>query len=118
MDNTDSDAAIRDLKQRILGLSIKLSLAKSELNELHQAVDALPVMTLYIPVAFPEVELAGIAQWARQECAPLLLLDIHIDSQVVGGCAFVWNDRYHDFSFKTQVKKYPGVITQQLSTYV
>ena len=84
---------------------------------LQQAVDALPVMTLYIPVAFPATDLASMAAWCRAECAPQLLFDVRIDPVVAGGCAFVWNDNYHDFSYKAQSKKHPGVITKQLQTY-
>jgi len=84
---------------------------------LQQAVDALPVMTLYIPVLFPESELAAMAAWCREACAPQLLFDVRVDPQVAGGCAFVWNDNYHDFSFRAQSKNHPGVITKQLQTY-
>jgi hypothetical protein len=85
---------------------------------LQEAVDMLPVMTMYIPVAFPETELADMAIWCREQCAPQLLFDVRIDPQVAGGCAFVWNDTYHDFSFLAQSKKYPRLITEQLNTYV
>jgi len=84
---------------------------------LQQAVDALPVMTLYIPVVFPTTDLAAMATWCRDECAPQLLFDVRIDPKMAGGCAFVWNDTYHDFSFRAQSKNHPGVITKQLQTY-
>lgn len=91
---------------------------REHIAALQQAVDALPIMTLYIPVAFPSEELAAMADWCRQECAPQLLFDVQIDPAMAGGCAFVWNDTYHDFSFKAQSKKQPGVITEHLNTYV
>jgi len=84
---------------------------------LQQAVDALPIMTLYIPVAFPAKDLAAMATWCREACAPQLLFDVRINPRMAGGCAFVWNDTYHDFSFVAQSKKHPGVITKQLQTY-
>jgi len=90
---------------------------REHISTLQKAVDALPIMTLYIPVAFPESELATMSAWGREECAPQLLFDVRVDPQVAGGCAFVWNDTYHDFSFKAQSKKYPGVITQHLNAY-
>jgi hypothetical protein len=88
------------------------------ISALQKAVEVLPVMTLYIPVAFPETELADMATWCREQFAPQLLFNVRIDPKVAGGCAFVWNDTYHDFSFAAQSKKYPGVITEQLNTYV
>jgi len=90
---------------------------RKRITALQQAVDALPIMTLYIPVAFPKKDLAAMAMWCREECAPQLLFDVRIDPKVAGGCAFVWNGTYHDFSFTAQSKKYPGIITEQLHTY-
>jgi hypothetical protein len=113
----DDVAAVTAWDEALFSLFTATNIAE-HMSALHEAVDALPELTLYIPVSFPEKELADIAVWCREECAPLLLLDVHIDPKVVGGCAFVWNDAYHDFSFQAQVKKYPGVITQQLNTYV
>lgn len=91
---------------------------QKEISALHATVDTLPVMVLYVAVVLPEVELADMAHWCRRECAPALLFDIQIDPQVVGGCAFVWNDTYHDFSFRSQNLKHPGLITKRLNTYV
>lgn len=94
------------------------STIRERMVALQQAVEALPVMTLYIPVAFPDKELAAMALWCREECAPQLLFDVRIDPKMAGGCAFVWNDTYHDFSFRAQSKMHPGVITKHLNTYV
>jgi hypothetical protein len=91
---------------------------RERILSLQQAVDALPIMTLYIPVTFPETDLVAMATWCRQACAPQLLFDVRIDPRMAGGCAFVWNDTYHDFSFRAQSKKYPGIITKHLQTYV
>ena len=91
---------------------------REQISALQKSIDALPVMTLYIPITFPESELATMAVWCREQFAPQLLFDVQIDPQVVGGCAFVWNDTYHDFSFRAQSKKIPGVITEHLNTYV
>jgi len=90
---------------------------RERITALQQAVAALPIMTLYIPVAFPAKDLAAMATWCREACAPQLLFDVRINPRMAGGCAFVWNDTYHDFSFVAQSKKHPGVITKQLQTY-
>jgi hypothetical protein len=91
---------------------------REQITQIQKSVDVLPVMTLYVPVIFPESELAAMANWCREECATQLLFDVQIDPQVAGGCAFVWNDTYHDFSFRAQSKKKPGVITEHLNSYV
>jgi hypothetical protein len=90
----------------------------TQLSVLQDAVDTLPVLTLYVPVLLPEVELATMAKWCREEVVQNVLFAIHVDAKVVGGCAFVWNDAYHDFSFTARSKKHPDLITQKLHSYV
>lgn len=87
------------------------------MTAVHTAIEALPVFTLYIPVMFPEEDIADIGMWCRAECGATVLLDIHIDPNVVGGCSFVWNDTFHDFSFRSRMKTQPGVVTNALSEY-
>lgn len=84
---------------------------------LHLAIDALPILTLYIPTEFGEEELTMLGQWCRSECDASLLLDIHIDPNVAGGCSFVWQDRVHDFSFHNKLAQHKGLITSMLSEY-
>lgn len=91
---------------------------QQQMAALQAAVDALPVMTLYIPVSFPESELALIAAWCREAIAPDLLFAVRIDPKVAGGCAFVWNNNYYDFSFTALSKKQPHIITRKLNAYV
>lgn len=93
------------------------STSATKMTALQAAIDELPVLALYIPVVFPDEELALIGQWCRIQCDPSVLLDIHIDPGVVGGCAFVWNDTYHDFSFRRKLAAHPNLITTELSTY-
>jgi hypothetical protein len=113
----ESDVAVMMEWEDAMFAQFTASNIRERMLALQQSVEALPVMTLYIPVAFPKADLASMATWCREECAPQLLFDVRIDPKVAGGCAFVWNDTYHDFSFTAQSKKYPGVITKHLQTY-
>ena len=113
----ESDVATMMEWEDVMFAQFTASNIRERITALQQAVDALPVMTLYIPVAFPAKDLASMATWCRAECAPQLLFDIRIDPKMAGGCAFVWNDTYHDFSFRAQSKQHPGVITKHLHTY-
>jgi F0F1-type ATP synthase delta subunit len=85
--------------------------------DLHAAIEDLPLLTLYIPMEFSSAEMTTIGQWCRTQCDQSILLDVHIDAHVVGGCAFVWNDTYHEFSFRSRIKEQAGVITNTLSSY-
>jgi hypothetical protein len=80
-------------------------------------VELLPVMTLYIPVAFTDTELEPLAHFVR-ETIPHAMFDIHIDPQVIGGCAFVYNDTYHQYSLKGYMHEHKGLVTSLLQSYV
>ena len=89
----------------------------TKMSAIQTAIDDLPVLTLYIPTEFPSEEIRTIGQWCRAQCDASLLMNVHIDPDVVGGCAFVWNDAYHEFSFRTRIKEHVGIITTTLSDY-
>jgi len=89
----------------------------ARISSLQTEIDMLPVLTLYIPVEFPAEEITFLGQWARTHCHESVMMDVHIDPAVVGGCAFVWNDAYHEFSFRTRIKEHVGIITTTLSDY-
>lgn len=87
------------------------------MHELHEKVDTLPLLKLYVAVKLPEEEVAKIAKWCRKEVRQGMLLDMQVDPQVAGGCAFVWDDTHYDFSFHSRMKAVPGAITEELDTY-
>ncbi|MDB5238005.1 MAG: hypothetical protein JWM46_275 [Candidatus Kaiserbacteria bacterium] len=60
---------------------------------------SLPKLTLYIPVHFALSQIERIGEWCRAQVQPDILLDIKIDPEAVGGCAFVYKNTFHDFSF-------------------
>ena len=75
----------------------------------------LPHLTLYVATILPPVEVEKLGKWAREHIAPGLFLDLEIDSNVVGGCAFVWNGIYHDYSLSYYIdqkrKEIRGLLT-------
>lgn len=89
----------------------------SHIKAIQSAVDEMPVLTLYIPVPFPEQEVTVIGTWCRAQCHESVLLDVHVDTNVTGGCSFVWQDTVHNFTFQSRVKDHPGLITRLLSSY-
>lgn len=56
-------------------------------------------LTLYIPVHFGPAQMERIGSWCRAKVAPEVMLDLRIDPTAVGGCAFVYRNTFHDFSF-------------------
>ena len=79
--------------------------------------EMLPMLKLYVPVLFEPEKVASLGQWAREQIAPHILLEMHIDPAVTGGCAFVFNDTYHDYSLHRAFAAHKGVVRELLNTY-
>lgn len=71
-----------------------------ELDGISQRVDKLSKFVLYVPCSISEDKTKEIANWLRGEINEYLLVDLKIDPWVAGGCGFIWNDKYYDYSFK------------------
>lgn len=78
---------------------------------------ALPTMTLYVPVAFTEKQLAPISEWVRGNVVANILFEVHVDPKVVGGCAFVYKDRHYDWSLRRYLRSKRGMVTSLLNAY-
>ncbi len=103
------------------GAEVYESFSQSTVSEkiiaLQKTIESLPVLTLYVPVPFADAELAVVGEWCREHCDPHIVLDMHIEPEVVGGCGFVWHDVYHEFSLKSRMHEQRGVVTELLSAY-
>ena len=88
------------------------------ITKIKEEGELLPVLTLYIPVAFDTQGTKLVSVWCRENINPQILLELVVDSKVTGGCAFVLNDTYHDFSLRHAVEQNKGIVTQLLSSYV
>lgn len=76
------------------------------LEEINKAVAHMPEAVMYVPVVLPPEEVQKLCAWFRKNVAPDAYLDINIDGGVVGGCAFVWNGVYHDFSLRYYLEEH------------
>jgi len=85
---------------------------------LTQESQTLPVLTLYVPVAFDDAALASISSWCRLEIHKALMLEIIVKPSTVGGCAFVFGDTYHDISLHDIMHTHKGVVAELLNSYV
>lgn len=87
------------------------------MEKLKGEIKTLPSLILYVPVSFdePAIEIVGV--WSREHVHPQLLLDLQVDPAVIGGCAFVYNDTYHNISFRELMKRHTGLVTELLQSY-
>lgn len=89
----------------------------SLIHELQEKVHAMPLLIVYIPVEFPQEEIVKLGDWCRAHIDENIVLEIHIEPTVVGGCAFVWNDTYHDFSFHGRREQVLSAIAEEMAKY-
>lgn len=75
------------------------------LDAIEEDLAGVPALTLYVPVRFDDAQVAGFGRWFRENLQPNMLLTLHVDPLVVGGCAFVWHDVYYDFSLRYFVNR-------------
>jgi hypothetical protein len=85
--------------------------------ELRQWVDDCPTLILYVPVEFDNTHLVSIGEWCRHEIHDNLFLEIVIEPSVVGGCAFIYNNQYHDLSLRARLHEHPEIIPSIIATY-
>ena len=116
MENGHDARAIRAWGADVLS-SFTRDNVSEKIKALHEALEDLPLMTLYIPVEFPDEEMNELGHWFRKQVHEEALLDVQIDAATVGGCAFVWDDTYHDLSFGARMKEQSGFITNILEGY-
>lgn len=116
IDDQNDAAAIQRWGDDVFRAFTKKNISKV-IHDLQEAVEALPLLKLYIPVALPEEEIAKTSHVCRKNFREGILLDVAVDPQVAGGCAFVWEDTHYDFSFHSRMKAVPGAITDELQKY-
>ena len=89
----------------------------SSIKALQSEIEQLPVITLYVPVHFTDVQLAPIGEWARSNVASGMLFEVEVEPSVVGGCSFVYNGRHFDWSLRRYLRAQRGLVTSLLNAY-
>lgn len=87
------------------------------LHELEQNIHLLPSIVIYLPLIFADEEIAKIAGWFRTNVQKNMILEVKIDANVTGGCAFIWNSTYYDFSLRYFMRKERAGIVSMLNAY-
>ena len=82
-----------------------------KLKDLKEDFEGLPEIVLYAPVQFGKEEVVTIGAWCRENLDRSIVMNMQVDTTVVGGCAFVWDGTYYDFSLDYFFEKKKGDIT-------
>jgi hypothetical protein len=79
---------------------------------------AMPIVTLYIPYEPVPAEVIKIGKWFRMNVNEGVLMDLHTDPSLLGGCAFVWHGIYRDYSLRYYMLKKREAIERIIEEYV
>lgn len=78
---------------------------RNVLDDVREEEKNRPHITLYVATLLPPIEVEKLGKWARNNIAPGIFLNLQIDNNVIGGCAFAWNGVYHDYSLRYYIDK-------------
>jgi hypothetical protein len=90
---------------------------REELQSVRDWLKKVPTLLVYVPVSFDVATTAELSSWAREEIHASLLLDLKVDANMIGGCAFVQNGVFYDRSLHGRLRLTPEVVSEVLDTY-
>lgn len=88
-----------------------------QVEGLKSRAEELPTLVLYAPVILENKEVEDIGAWSRREFDPRVMIDLMVDPRSLGGCAFVWQGKYHDFSLNYFMDKKNDEIEALIRSY-
>ncbi len=88
------------------------------LESLKNQAKSAPVVILYIPYDAVGAEVVKLGRWMRRHVHKDVLLDLHTDPTLLGGCAFVWHGVYRDYSLRYYMLKRREEIHSLIGQYV
>lgn len=87
------------------------------LDTVQEDLGGVPAVTLYVPVRFSHEQIERFGVWFRENVQPNILLSLHIDPRATGGCSFIWNNIFYDFSLKYFIEKQKEDIVATFDKY-
>jgi F0F1-type ATP synthase delta subunit len=87
------------------------------LEKVNGHVKDLPTINLYVPVSLEPAEIAKLGGWFRQNVDKKILIELHVESSTLGGCALAWNGVYVDYSLKHYLHKRMDAVRKVLTDY-
>lgn len=78
----------------------KIDSLKAIFTKMQETIQTLPILSLTIAFEPNETTLKLVSQWFVAQLHKQLLLDIKVDTGVIGGAAMTYKGRYLDYSIK------------------
>lgn len=87
------------------------------LESVQEDLAGVPSITLYVPVRLAPEHVERLGVWFRENVQPNILISLHVDPRMTGGCGFIWKDVYYDFSLRYFIEKNREEINDMFGTY-
>jgi acylphosphatase len=87
------------------------------LEQVKGQVKDLPTVNLYVPVEMGPDEVKKLGEWFRKNVNKTMLIELHIEPDTLGGCAFAWSGVYTDYSLKHYLHKRMDAVRKVLTDY-
>lgn len=85
---------------------------------LTESLKSLALISIYIPFEATDADHKRFGEWVRANIDKYALIEIHVDTQVFGGCAVSVDGRYYDFSLRHRLEQHTAEIHGILSKYL
>ena len=82
------------------------------LKELSDRLNQFKVLTISLPVDFPEDQINQIGQYLRTNFKTQLLIEIKIDPMLIAGVGLSWSGSYRDYSLKAKIAQNRNAILE------
>ena len=73
-------------------------------DALTEAIKNLPLVNLYVPFEPGQKDIEAYGVWFRANVDQYMILEVHLDASVFGGCAFSIDGRYYDYSLRHRLE--------------
>lgn len=87
------------------------------LDAVQEDLSGIPSIILYVPVRFTPDQIERFGVWFRNNVQPNMLLTLRIDPRATGGCSFIWNNTFYDFSLRYFMDKERDAIVTTFNKY-
>lgn len=88
-----------------------------KLTTLHERLEELPVVVLYVPVDLPPAQTDDIGAFIREATGEEVVLDTRISPSAAGGCMFSWRGTLYRYSLGARLVRHHHEIVRMLREY-
>ncbi len=84
---------------------------------LREWINNVPLFTIYVPFELPREELVGFSEFLRSDNDKERLLEVKVDPNMIGGCAFIVDGVFYDYSLHGRLRRSPEIMSDIFNSY-